>query len=160
MLRFAECDIVFQEIPDEVTLAVSISGCPNHCKGCHSPYLWEDVGEPLTETVLLRWLATYGYAVTCVCFMGGDNEPEEVNRLAGFLQEQSLCRVKVAWYSGKRDIPACIEAKNFHFIKLGPYVKSLGGLTSRSTNQRLYRNEHSSWVDVTDVFWSNAAKET
>ena len=49
MLRYADYDIVFQEIPDEVTLAINLSNCPNHCKGCHSAYLMEDVGEPLTE---------------------------------------------------------------------------------------------------------------
>ena len=37
-------DVVFQEIPGEVTLALNLSGCPNRCAGCHSPHLWEEVG--------------------------------------------------------------------------------------------------------------------
>ena len=44
MLKYVNTDIVFQEIPDEVTLAVNISNCPCRCPGCHSEYLWEDVG--------------------------------------------------------------------------------------------------------------------
>ena len=39
MLKYAGYDIVFQEIPDEVTLALNLSGCPNGCPGCHSPHL-------------------------------------------------------------------------------------------------------------------------
>ena len=49
MLKYTNTDIVFQEIPDEVTLAVNLSGCPCHCPGCHSQYLWGDEGEPLTD---------------------------------------------------------------------------------------------------------------
>ena len=30
MLKYANYDIVFQEVPDEVTLAINISNCPNH----------------------------------------------------------------------------------------------------------------------------------
>ena len=71
MLKFAGYDIVFQEIPDEVTLAISISGCPNRCPGCHSPQLREDIGEPLTEETLTALLERYRGAITCVCLMGG-----------------------------------------------------------------------------------------
>ena len=45
MLKYAGYDIVFQEIPDEVTLALNLSGCPNGCPGCHSPHLQRDEGE-------------------------------------------------------------------------------------------------------------------
>ena len=52
MLRLASFDVVFQEIPGEVTLALNLSGCPNRCAGCHSPHLWEEVGEPLDDNLL------------------------------------------------------------------------------------------------------------
>ena len=71
MLKYTDYDIVFQEIPDEVTLAINLSNCPNRCKGCHSPYLQQNVGEALTEENLSILLQKYGKAVTCVCFMGG-----------------------------------------------------------------------------------------
>ena len=44
MLKYVNTGVVFQEIPDEVTLAVNLSGCPCRCPGCHSRYLWQDVG--------------------------------------------------------------------------------------------------------------------
>jgi anaerobic ribonucleoside-triphosphate reductase activating protein len=72
MLRLASFDVVFQEIPGEVTLALNLSGCPNRCAGCHSPHLWEEVGEPLDDNLLNSLLSGYGNAITCVCFMGGD----------------------------------------------------------------------------------------
>ena len=52
MLKYVNTGIVFQEIPDEVTLAINISGCPCQCPGCHSQYLWEDVGMPLTTDAI------------------------------------------------------------------------------------------------------------
>lgn len=64
MLRYVDYDIVFQEIPDEVTLAINLSNCPNRCKGCHSPHLLENVGESLTEESLGHLLQKYGKAVT------------------------------------------------------------------------------------------------
>lgn len=72
MLKYADYDIVFQEIPDEVTLAINISNCPNHCVGCHSPYLMQDVGEVLDEAAMDSLLEKYGRNITCVCFMGGN----------------------------------------------------------------------------------------
>ena len=33
MLNYYNYDIVCQEIPDEITLAINITGCPNHCQG-------------------------------------------------------------------------------------------------------------------------------
>ena len=70
MLRYADYDIVFQEIPDEVTLAINLSNCLNHCRGCHSAYLMEDVGEPLTEESLSTLLGKYGKELKSDCFMG------------------------------------------------------------------------------------------
>ena len=57
MLKYVNTGIVFQEIPDEVTLAINISNCPCHCPGCHSHYLWEDVGLPLTTDAIDDFVA-------------------------------------------------------------------------------------------------------
>ena len=35
MLRYVHEDIVWQEVPGEVSLAYSIAGCPLRCPGCH-----------------------------------------------------------------------------------------------------------------------------
>ena len=75
MLNFVNTGVVFQEIPDEVTLSINLSNCPCRCPGCHSQYLWQNIGEPLTPMVLEGFIKEYGSDITCVCFMGGDAEP-------------------------------------------------------------------------------------
>ena len=104
MLKYADYDIVFQEIPNEVTLAINISNCPNRCVGCHSPYLMEDVGEELNETSLDALIEKYGKDVTCVCFMGGDADHKSVVTLAHYIKEKYQ-PLKVGWYSGKPNLP-------------------------------------------------------
>ena len=50
MLKFTIEQIVWQEVPGEVSLAFLFSGCPLRCKGCHSADAWkEGVGTELTE---------------------------------------------------------------------------------------------------------------
>ena len=64
MLKYANFDIVFQEVPDEVTLAINISNCPNQCVGCHSKYLWEDLGEVLDKEALDQLVNQYRTGIT------------------------------------------------------------------------------------------------
>ena len=51
MIKYVPEDtqVVFAEIPDEVSLAINISCCPHRCPGCHSPYLQKDYGVELDE---------------------------------------------------------------------------------------------------------------
>ena len=156
MLKFVSYDIVFQEIPDEVTLAVNISGCPNGCPGCHSPYLWRDEGRLLVPEEVEALLAQYGGSVTCLCFMGGDGAPGEVAALARWLRE-AYPGLRTAWYSGRNRLPEEVDAGLFDYLKLGPYVERCGGLRSRTTNQRLYRIRAERggvrMEDITARFW-------
>lgn len=151
MLKFHNCDIVFSEIPDEVTLALNITGCPHRCDGCHSPWLREDTGVALNKEALTALLGQYGAGITCVCFMGGDSRPEAVARLAEFVKAKNV-RLKTGWYSGNEELPENFPVAAFDFIKLGGYVKQLGGLASPATNQRLYRIEKHQMIDITNLF--------
>ncbi|MEG1937251.1 MAG: anaerobic ribonucleoside-triphosphate reductase activating protein [Rikenellaceae bacterium] len=134
-LKYVNYDIVFQEIPDEVTLAINLSNCPNRCHGCHSPYLQQDIGEPLSEEVLSKLIDKYGSAITCMCFMGGDAAPEEVIRLLQYVKE--TWSYKTAWYSGCNVLPS--DLQGLDYIKIGEYKEELGGLSKITTNQRLYK---------------------
>ena len=153
MLKYVNADIVFQEIPDEVTLAVNIANCPCRCPGCHSPYLWKDVGEPLTTDVIDRMMAQYGCDFTCLCFMGGDVAPKEVEMLARYVKGHYKEK-RVAWYSGRIRIPDTIDTTVFDYVKIGPFIRHLGGLKSPTTNQRLYkRTNNGNLQDITHRFW-------
>ncbi|MGP1514586.1 MAG: anaerobic ribonucleoside-triphosphate reductase activating protein [Bacteroidales bacterium] len=138
MLKYFNFDIVFREVPDEVTLAINFSLCPNRCEGCHSPWLWEDRGEVLDEQSLTNLINTYKGNFTCLAFMGGDNDPKEVNRLAKFVKEE-FENIKVAWYSGKDELSKEIKEQNFDYIKIGSYKKEYGGLDNKKTNQRFVK---------------------
>ncbi len=138
MLKYYNYDIVFQEIPDEVTLAVNITNCPNRCKGCHSPHLQADFGEELNEARIIALLDKYSSAITCFCFMGGDAEPLEINRLARFIRVR-YPELKAAWYSGSARLADGFDMKSFQYIKLGSYDEKLGSLKSETSNQQLFK---------------------
>ncbi|MCR4592204.1 MAG: anaerobic ribonucleoside-triphosphate reductase activating protein [Bacteroidaceae bacterium] len=150
MMKYVDEKEVFAEIPDEITLAVSISGCPIHCPGCHSQYLWADVGEPLTTEALSSMLQSH-VGITCLCLMGGDQDPAEIDRLAGWVKENF--DVHTAWYSGRNELPKEIQLAHFDYLKTGPYDDACGPLNVRTTNQRLYRVENGKLTDITHRFW-------
>lgn len=153
MLKYVNTGIVFQEIPDEMTLAINISNCPCHCPGCHSSYLWQDIGMPLTPLSLEALLGEYGDTITCVCFMGGDAEPQGVDMLARYVHK-SHPELRVGWYSGRQIVPSAIRKENFDYIKVGPYIRHLGCLKERTTNQRLYKRvSGDDFEDITQRFW-------
>lgn len=158
MLKYIDTKIVFQEIPDEVTLAVNISNCPCHCKGCHSSYLAEDIGTPLDEDSLVELLLN-NKGITCIAFMGGDSDPEYINWLASIMRDMNdsepgnWADVKIAWYSGRQELSEDINLEYFDYIKLGPYMEEFGPLNSRTTNQRMYKVHDCELEDITSKFW-------
>ena len=153
MLKYVNTGIVFQEIPDEVTLAINISNCPCRCPGCHSHYLWEDIGMPLDADAIDDFVAQYGTDITCLAFMGGDCDPKGICQLAEYIHEEHP-QFHVAWYSGRIRIPASVNVADFDYIKIGPYIRHLGPLKERTTNQRLYRIcADASMEDITERFW-------
>ena len=65
-LKFTIEQMVWQEVPGEVSLAFLFSGCPLRCKGCHSADAWkEGVGTELTEDYLRGRLKRYRGHTLC-----------------------------------------------------------------------------------------------
>ncbi len=137
MLKYYNYDIVFQEIPNEVTLAVNITNCPNRCSGCHSKHLQQDIGIALNEDEVIRLIEKYDSAITCFCFMGGDSAPHKIAELAQFIQSK-YSKLKVGWYSGCSTLPDNFKNTAFRYIKLGAYVAEFGNLKSKHSNQQLF----------------------
>ena len=153
MLKYVDTKVVFAEIPDEITLAINISGCPCNCKGCHSSYLAEDIGEPLDLQHLTN-LIDSNKGITCVGLMGGDANPSEVDDIAQDIKEY-YPELKVGWYSGRQELNDFVarELKWFDYIKLGPYIEEYGPLNSKTTNQRLYEVKDNKLHDITYKLW-------
>lgn len=154
MLKYHSTYIGFREIPDEISLCINLTNCPNNCKGCHSPWLKEDNGTPLTYTGLKR-LIHNNKGITCVCFMGGDKEPWEIKRLATLIKEET--DLKTAWYSGKDYLMNLSTNTAFDYVKIGPYIEEFGPLDSKTTNQQLFKFDWKTCTldNITYKFWKN-----
>ena len=158
-MKYTIAEVVFREIPDEITLAINISNCPIHCPGCHSPELWEDIGEELTFDALKN-LIKDAEGITCVAFMGGDADPDYIVDLATTVKTENP-NLKVAWYSGRESLRlSLMHLLAFDYIKLGPYIKEKGPLNKPTTNQHLYMKKYKEgggveFIDITNKFWEN-----
>ena len=155
MLKYLYSKEVFAEVPSEITLGVSISGCTIHCQGCHSRELWEDKGILLTIEELQRLLGKHK-GISCLCLLGGEHDMDSLIELF-----QYACKkVKTAWYCGLDLIPKDKLGilQYLDFVKTGHYDQELGGLDSPNTNQRFYKVEHISnrdyrTIDITNKFF-------
>lgn len=149
--KYVEDKIVFEEIPDCVTLAVTISNCPFHCHGCHSSYLREDVGKVLDESEIERLFKKHK-GFNCFLFLGDSHVVDVVN-CAKYIKEK-YNEIKLAIYSGYDTI---LPEYNtiFDYIKTGKYIEENGPLSTPTTNQRLYEINNGKETDITYKFWKN-----
>lgn len=136
MLTYKDTAIVFREIPDEVTLAINIAGCPVHCPDCHSKHLWKNDGVGLDLYELDKLIKEHP-GITCVSLMGGDNDVQAVHTLLHFVKTNY--DLKTSWWSGRENIPDYEFLRDLDYLKIGPYIKEKGGLDSKETNQKLYK---------------------
>lgn len=148
-LKFVGTSIVCQEVPGEIAFTFSISGCPHKCAGCHSKYLWDDIGDALLDN-LVDVLSPYKEYITCVCFMGGDQNMAELRQALLIVKDFGL---KTCLYSGLEnidDIDPVIHLLDY--CKVGRYDEKLGGLNSPETNQRMYKVIDGVCINITSEF--------
>lgn len=125
--------VVMQEVPGEVSLCFSVSGCPLRCEGCHSPFLWkEGNGEKLTTEYFEEILNRYSSLATCVLFMGGEWHCKE---LIHFLKIARQYQFNTCLYTGEDAIDSDLMSQ-LTWVKLGRWDHTRGGLDQKSTNQR------------------------
>ena len=134
MLYYSSPQIVLQEVPDEISLALAVSGCPVGCVGCHSTHTHSPTyGRPITLEALATLLRQNKH-LSCVLFYGGEWAPDDLIPLLALVKNTGL---KTCLYTGKElpDIQSQILLY-LDYIKTGPYIEALGGLNSPTTNQR------------------------
>ena len=141
-MKYVDTQVVFREVPDELTLAINITGCPVKCPGCHSSYLAEDIGDIL-DFDSLKKLIDDNPGITCVSFMGGDADPVKIHEFSDWVH-QNYPKLKTSWYSGRNLETGKVNLDTLDYIKVGPYIDECGPLDSDTTNQRFYQIEHTS----------------
>ena len=138
-------NVVFEEIPDRVSLAISITNCQNSCPGCHSSFLSQNIGNELTNDVIDSLMKIYK-GVNCFLFMGEGNDNKELLNLNKYVKDNY--NIETGIYSGRDEVED-IYFSEFDFVKVGSYKKDLGPLNKETTNQRLYYHGE----DITYKFW-------
>lgn len=151
-LKYQGYAIGLQEVPDEISLIFNVSGCPYHCDGCHSQYLWKNSGRYLKKDIYEILNGVYKDGITCVCFMGGDQCLDELSDILRYIKLRT--HYKTCLYSGADNIGIfkdILRNNLLDYIKIGSYKKELGGLSSKSTNQVFYKvyRKNKNDIDVT-----------
>lgn len=150
-----DSQIILREVPDEISLSINISNCPHDCKGCHSPYLKNDIGEELTLDAVER-LIERNFGISCICFLGGDRFHKQLYDLIHRLRMKY--DLKFALYSGDDEADHIFDDV-LDYYKIGHYDSELGPLDSKTTNQRLYEivegeDGNAEYKDITFKFWN------
>ncbi|WP_109831687.1 anaerobic ribonucleoside-triphosphate reductase activating protein [Reichenbachiella versicolor] len=131
-MRSTNVDITTQEVPGELCICFTITGCPLKCKGCHSEFLWDSHnGKLLSNEQYTNYLNQYQNLATCVLFMGGEwYEQDLVNKL----RIAKARGYKTCLYTGLTRISKEIK-QELTWLKTGPWIEKKGGLESPITNQ-------------------------
>lgn len=158
MLKFTHYAVTFAEFPDEISLIFSISGCPNHCKGCSEPELQKDAGIPLTESIIKEKISEFP-GITLIGFLGGDSNWDEIAQLANYIHSLNL---KVGLYSGK-DVLSMKLLNCLDYYKIGRWILPVGSvdswwktncgpITFTFSNQLMFKKEGDIWANITSKF--------
>lgn len=130
-LYYYTSDVVFQEVPNEISLSFSIAGCKNNCKNCS----WKNIKiekKQLTEDLYMNMLKKYKGLVSCILFLGGEWNKDALIKNLKLAKSMGY---KTCLYTGLYDISNDIK-NNLDYLKTGPYIEELGGLDNINTNQK------------------------
>ena len=157
MLKYQSVSVVFQEVPDEVTLAFSIANCGRNCEGCHSPSLNKNSGFPLKLFEYKQFVDFYKPYITCVCLLGdGQASPAELQEYFAYAKQQGL---KTCLYTADNIEKFASLAPCLDYLKTGAYIQRLGSLTSPTTNQRFFQFDGNTAREITYKFQIKALRK-
>jgi len=133
MVKCLSPKICFQEVPDEISLTITVTGCPWRCSGCHSEASWSaDTGIPLTVDWFVAQLDKYDGMISCVLFLGGEWASKSLIACLRHAKQRGL---KTCLYTGATKVSSSLMGL-LDFLKTGRWEAELGGLDSPITNQR------------------------
>jgi len=133
-MKIYNYEISTLEIPNEISLCFNVTGCNVKCIDCHSKFLWNiDNGWELDFEYFSKILEKYSNYISYVCFMGGEWFEEDLIKMLKISKEKGL---KNCLFTGRNDIKENIK-QYLDLLKLGGFIKELGGLESLNTNQKM-----------------------
>jgi anaerobic ribonucleoside-triphosphate reductase activating protein len=152
-LRYVCHTVGTLEVPDEISLIYTLSGCPLRCPGCHSADLRNpNLGQPLDPESLAVILDRYAGLATCVYFLGGEWMPDALIALLRLARAKGFA---TCLYTGLEGIDDAI-AVHLDYLKLGPFLSARGGLDRPGTNQRFLDLRRG--IEITQRFQRHAAQ--
>lgn len=137
-LNYTTEQITFQEVPNEISLSFLIAGCPLKCKGCHSADSWRVTSEAHkaseAEIVIKEDVITTNkskiYPINSNAKNQLTKEINEVNR-----------QYNIGW-------TYIFENNLLDYLKTGRWIRELGGLDNKNTNQRFYKVNYVKYKEV------------
>ena len=155
-MLIANWELGFREFPGETALLMNVSGCPNHCEGCHSEYLRLHIGTPIDKIMSIKTDMIFEEQYTCIGIMGDGGSFKDMYRFITFIKkfykEYYNKEVKLGWYSGKDyvDLSENGIAQYFDYVKIGHYDEKYGPLDCVTTNQiMLKQTKPGIWENIT-----------
>ena len=135
MLKFYNRQVVFQEVPNEISVSFSLAGCKQNCPGCSWKEAVKHLSEQnLTDDYYYKTLDKYKNLASCILFFGGEWNQSE---LAKRLKEAKNAGYKTCLYTGVEKPQLQNEViQELDYLKTGRYVEKLGALNSPYTNQK------------------------
>lgn len=171
MLKYYDVAIVTAEFPDEICLAINISNCPGHCGhmengefvlDCSEPWLLKDIGTELTIEELKKLIDSHP-GITCVGFMGGDNDLFSVYALTKWIH-LTYPDLLVGIYSGKEMMDLHL-AMEIDYYKIGRFIMPLpkdhpeewwktncGVIGFPFSNQLMFKRKGCELINITNRF--------
>ena len=132
-MKYHQFEIALQEVPGEISLSFSITGCSLRCEGCHSPFLWKkENGKLLSVKEFKKYLNQYQGFATCVLFMGGEWHEEKLVELLKIAHHK---KYKTCLYSGEEYVASTLLL-HLNWVKTGKWNPLKGGLDNKQTNQK------------------------
>lgn len=147
MVKYTNFDVVFEEIPDKITLAVNISNCQCNCKGCHSSYLRKNIGTELSIKEIDNKMNYLLKNCNCFLFLGEGNDIQSLLMINDYIKK--TYNIETAIYSGREQVEDFFYDA-FDYVKIGPYIEEYGSINNPTTNQKLFYHKE----NITNKFWN------
>ena len=150
--------ITMSEVPNKIAVYLEIGECTQYCPGCHSSQLHK-VDNSFTIPTRLECIVSYAdrqldKGANAIVIMGGTtNHMFSISDLKVMINRLSEL-APVCLYSGSDDEALnkdIAETTNLTWIKTGSYKEGLGGLSSKTTNQRFYKKERRVKMDKYNI---------